>query len=148
MQTYEALMYHLKLCGEKFPEIAPLTGQAADVIHLLSLELEAAIERIPRTCSNCKHEQYEPTESVYRMFSCASKPLDGNKCWEWKGAGAIIESSDMFSVPCGDRIRAMSNEQMSKELFPLLAGLLEDGIPSEEYFLAWLRRPEASDDVE
>ena len=37
------------------------------------------------------------------------------------------------------KIRSMSDEIMSKELIPLLMEICEDGVPSEEWFLEWLK---------
>ncbi len=40
-----------------------------------------------------------------------------------------------------DRIRAMSDEEMAKDLIPMAEELCEDGVPCEEFVLEWLRRP-------
>ena len=39
-----------------------------------------------------------------------------------------------------DRIRSMSDEQMAKELIEMIMELCEDGIPSYDFTLEWLRR--------
>lgn len=44
-----------------------------------------------------------------------------------------------------DRIRAMSDEQMAKDLINMIAELCEDGMPCEEYTLRWLRQPAEED---
>lgn len=40
----------------------------------------------------------------------------------------------------GDRIRAMSDEVMAKELLPLFEELCEDGVPGDDYMLWWLKQ--------
>ena len=40
-----------------------------------------------------------------------------------------------------DRIRAVSDEQMSKDLLNMMMELCEDGAPCEEFALDWFRRP-------
>lgn len=39
-----------------------------------------------------------------------------------------------------DRIRSMSDEEMAKELIEMIMELCEDGIPSYDFTLEWLRR--------
>lgn len=38
-----------------------------------------------------------------------------------------------------DKIRSMSDIEMSRELIPLIEEICEDGIPCEELFLQWLQ---------
>lgn len=44
-----------------------------------------------------------------------------------------------------DRIRAMSDEQMAKDLINMIMELCEDGVPCEEFALDWLRQPAEED---
>ena len=44
-----------------------------------------------------------------------------------------------------DRIRAMSDEQMAKDLINMIMELCEDGVPCEEFALDWFRRPAEED---
>ena len=39
----------------------------------------------------------------------------------------------------GGLIRDMSDKEMSTQLFPLLLEVFEDGVPTEEEFLNWLK---------
>ena len=45
------------------------------------------------------------------------------------------------TITNADRIRAMSDEKMAKDLIPLIMEVCEDGIPCDEYMLDWLRQP-------
>lgn len=38
-----------------------------------------------------------------------------------------------------DRIRSMTDKQMSTDLIPMIMEICEDGVPSEELFLEWLQ---------
>ena len=38
-----------------------------------------------------------------------------------------------------DRIRSMTDKEMSMDLIPLIMEVCEDGIPCEEFFLEWLQ---------
>ena len=38
-----------------------------------------------------------------------------------------------------DRIRSMTNKEMSTDLIPLIMEVCEDGVPCEELFLEWLQ---------
>ena len=40
-----------------------------------------------------------------------------------------------------DHIRSMTDEELATELLPLFEELCEDGIPSPEYMLFWLKQP-------
>ena len=45
----------------------------------------------------------------------------------------------------GDKIRAMSDEEMATELINTIFDLCEDGAPGEDYVLNWLRQPVEED---
>lgn len=38
-----------------------------------------------------------------------------------------------------DKIRSMTNKEMSTDLIPLIMEVCEDGVPCEELFLEWLQ---------
>lgn len=38
-----------------------------------------------------------------------------------------------------DRIRAMTDRQMARDLIPMIEEICEDGVPCEELFLEWLQ---------
>ena len=40
-----------------------------------------------------------------------------------------------------DRIRAMSDEELATDLIDMFQEICEDGVPSKEWVLEWLRQP-------
>lgn len=44
-----------------------------------------------------------------------------------------------------DRIRAMSDEELAKNLIPMLIELCEDGVPCNELVREWLQQPAGED---
>lgn len=40
-----------------------------------------------------------------------------------------------------DRIRAMSDEELATDLLDLFEEICEDGVPSKEWMLKWLKQP-------
>lgn len=57
----------------------------------------------------------------------------------WEKCEECYEGCNFEGKTNADRIRSMSDEIMSKELIPLLMEICEDGVPSEEWFLEWLK---------
>lgn len=41
----------------------------------------------------------------------------------------------------GDRIRAMSDEEIATDLLDMFEEIFEDGIPSKQWMLCWLQEP-------
>ena len=72
------------------------------------------------SCDKCKFSSKAPTE----------EPC--NNC--------IHNAMDNFKPKSNaDRIRNMSDVQMSRELIDIIMEVCEDGVPCEEYFLEWLK---------
>ena len=76
-------------------------------------------------------------------YPCIYFEKDG-KCRKFSDNTAI---SYCVMGPCpeqklsnADRIRAMSDEQMAKELIEMIMELCEDGVPCYDFALEWFRR--------
>ena len=66
---------------------------------------------------------------------------EGKKYWCGVESGCYRKAEDSLRdlLTQADRIRSMSDEEMSTQLFPLLLEVFEDGVPTEEEFLKWLK---------
>lgn len=70
---------------------------------------------------------------------CPTCARNAYSCNVWHHCGKDCEGYEPRIKSQGDRIRAMSDEEMSTQLFPFLLEVFEDGVPTEECFLEWLK---------
>lgn len=81
------------------------------------------------------------------MKNCKNCPAFAKCTVTYRGSGcAVLRSiygveTDPEIITNADRIRAMSDEKMAKDLIPLIMEVCEDGIPCDEYMLDWLQQP-------
>lgn len=58
--------------------------------------------------------------------------------WEEMDDCEAVESNPQTNA---DRIRAMSDEELATDLLDMFGEIFEDGVPSKEWMLMWLRHP-------
>ena len=83
-----------------------------------------------RDCSKCQRTD------VKCCFICKK---DANKCDVWHHCGSDCPEYESKIKTNADRIRSMTDKQMSTDLIPMIMEICEDGVPSEELFLEWLQ---------
>ena len=81
-------------------------------------------------CSKCQRTD------VKCCYTCQK---DADKCKVYHNCGSDCPGHESRIKTNGDRIRSMTNKEMSTDLIPLIMGVCEDGVPSEELFLEWLQ---------
>lgn len=65
-----------------------------------------------------------------------------NLCKEYQSGSACTfcdDGSEFNKMSKADKIRSMTNKEMSTDLIPLIMEVCEDGVPCEELFLDWIQ---------
>lgn len=82
---------------------------------------------------------------------CGCVYYDNGKCQKYSDDGFnswCVEGSCTDKTPShADRIRAMTDEEMSAYLLDLFKSFFEIGLPSKEWMTMWLKWPVEGDDA-
>ena len=76
--------------------------------------------------------------------ACPYNTLDGCKVKEYN---AICPLTNMatpiteYRMTNADRIRSMTDAELATDLLDMFEAICEDGVPSKEWMLDWLKRP-------
>lgn len=81
-------------------------------------------------CSKCQRTD------VKCCFTCKK---DSDKCKAWHHCGSDCPEHESRIQTNADRIRSMTDREMSMDLIPMIMEVCEDGVPCEELFLRWLQ---------
>ena len=59
----------------------------------------------------------------------------------FKGEQQTKECKGYTPMTNADRIRAMSDEKLATDLLDIFQDICEDGVPSKEWMMHWLKQP-------
>lgn len=96
-----------------------------------------------KTCADCIHESACRVWTDGRYISdAAATQCPNHETVKESGAylcGVLDERKRKQTN--ADRIRAMSDEELATDLLDMFEEICEDGVPSKEWMMHWLKQP-------